>query len=74
MIDNEEEQAPPQPTKPMIVTLGDYIQYKWIIGAVFATSISHFSGNSLFLNVVHFFTSWFYVVYKFAELFFKSST
>lgn len=59
--------------KPESITDGDYRYYRWVIGSVFACAISHFSGNGVVLNAVHFVLSWFYVVYKFAELFFSNS-
>jgi hypothetical protein len=38
-----------------------------ILGCMTAAFLSHFSGNGIFWNILHFFCSWFYVSYKSIE-------
>lgn len=45
--------------------------YGIYIGVFFAFFISYFSGNGVGWMLLHSLCGWFYVVYKFAELFFK---
>ena len=45
--------------------------YGIYIGVFFAFFISYFSGNGVGWVLLHSLCVWFYVVYKFAELFFK---
>lgn len=54
-------------------SLVDKHDYNLIVGAIFAASISVFSGNNILWNILHFFLNWMYVAYKFAELFFKQT-
>lgn len=37
------------------------------LGCMTAMFLSHFSGNGIAWNLLHFFCSWFYVFYRFAE-------
>lgn len=37
------------------------------LGCMTAMFLSHFSGNGIGWNILHFFCSWFYVFYRFAE-------
>lgn len=43
-----------------------------LLGSVSAMFISHFSGNGILWNILHFCLSWYYVAYKLAKLIFGS--
>lgn len=43
-----------------------------LLGSVSAMFVSHFSGNGILWNILHFCFSWYYVAYKLAKLIFGS--